>query len=66
MYDVVYLDQTGHENLVGTQLGKERACELALDESRRRGVGRMFLAGSEHDAPRNAQVLIVESDNEAA
>ena len=60
MYDVVYLDQTGRQSLVGTHLGKESACELALSESRRRGVGRMFLAGSEEKPP-GAQVLIVES-----
>jgi hypothetical protein len=66
MYDVVYLDPSGHQNVVGTQLAKERACEVALDESRRRGVGRMFLAGSEETHPLGAQVLIVKTPRSAA
>jgi hypothetical protein len=66
MYDVVYLDPSGHQNVVGTDLAKERACELARDESRRRGVGRMFLGGSEHEVPSVAHVLIVDSHRQAA
>jgi hypothetical protein len=66
MYDVVYLDQSGHHNVVGAHLAKESACALALDESRRRGVGRMFLAGSEESTPVGAQVLIIESQPHAA
>ncbi len=66
MYDVVYLDEAGQQVLIARSLAKEQACGLALEESRRRHVGRMFLAGSEHDAPRGAQVLIVESRTEAA
>jgi hypothetical protein len=66
MYDVIYLDPTGRHNIVGAHLARESACELAMDESRRRGVGRMFLAGSEESPPIGAQVLIVESQPEAA
>ncbi|MFN2612591.1 MAG: hypothetical protein ABR536_04380 [Solirubrobacterales bacterium] len=66
MYDVVYLDRRGRQNLVGSGLPRATACELAMAESRRRHVGRMFLAGSEQDAPRREQVLIVESARRAA
>lgn len=66
MYDVVYLDQSGRQVLIAGSLAKEQACGLALEESRRRHVGRMFLARSEQNAPRGAQVLIVESRPEAA
>lgn len=60
MYDVVYLDQGNREQLVATGLAREAACELARDEARKRGVGRMFEAGSERSA-RGEMILIVES-----
>jgi hypothetical protein len=61
MYDVVYLDPSGRRSILGAGLPRGAACDLARVESRRRHTGRMFLAGSEQDAPRRGQVLIVES-----
>jgi hypothetical protein len=60
MYDVVYQDYSKRERVVATGLARDAACELARLEARRRGVGRMFLAGSE-PRPRAEVILIVES-----
>jgi hypothetical protein len=59
MYDVVHHDRK-RERIVASGLARDAACELARIEARRRGVGRMFLAGSEQ-APRAEVILIVES-----
>jgi hypothetical protein len=58
VYDVLYLDQRGSSNLVAAGLTREVAARTARDEARRRGVGRMFLAGSELPAS-GCAVLIV-------
>ena len=60
MYDVLYMDRSQREKIVASGLARQDACEPARAEARRRGVGRMFLAGSE--LGRSAHlVLIVES-----
>ena len=60
MYDVLYMDRAQREKIVASGLARQDACELARAEARRRGVGRMFLAGSE--LGRSADlVVIVES-----
>jgi hypothetical protein len=51
--------------LLGSGLDHDAACDLARAEARRRGVGRMFLAGSERD-PVGEMVVIVESPRRAA
>lgn len=65
MYDVLFLDRAHREKILASGLGREAACELARVESRRRGVGRMFLAGSE-PGPVSDLVVIVESHRRAA
>jgi hypothetical protein len=65
MYDVLYLDHSHTGKLVATGLEKSAACELARAEARRRGVGRMFLAGSEM-GPVGDVVVIVHSAAQAA
>ena len=60
MYDVLYLNHTNGEKLLASGLQRQDACEVARTEARRRGVGRMFLAGSEPSLA-NDVVLIVES-----
>jgi hypothetical protein len=60
VYDVLYMDRSQRGKTVAKGLARQDACELARAEARRRGVGRMFLAGSE--LGRTAElVLIVES-----
>ena len=64
MYDVLYKGSSG-EKIVARGLARQDACEVARAEARRRGVGRMFLAGSE--LGRNGDlVLIVDSGRRAA
>ena len=46
-------------------LDHDAACEVARTESHRRGVGRMFLAGSEL-GPTGEMIVIVESAARAA
>lgn len=65
MYDVLYLDHSHREKTVASGLGKTEACNLARIEARRRGVGRMFLAGSEM-GPVGDVVVIVHSRRAAA
>lgn len=59
MYDVLYLDHSGHSNLLASMLDRDAATELARCEARRRHGGRMFLVGSEQ--PRRGMVLIVKA-----
>ena len=65
MYDVLYLDRARGEKVIAKDLDHDRACALARAESQRRGVGRMFLAGSEL-GPVGEMVVIVESRQRAA
>jgi hypothetical protein len=61
MYDVLYLDHSGHAKLLASCLERDAAATLARDEARVRHGGRMFLSGSEQPS-RGGVVLIVESD----
>ena len=65
MYDVLFLDRTHGEKLLATGLDHDDACQVARIESQRRGVGRMFLAGSEVSG-RGEMVVIVEARKRAA
>ena len=65
MYDVLFIDRTHGEKLLGHGLARDAACQLARTESERRGVGRMFLAGSELNQSSDV-VLIVESPQRVA
>ena len=65
MYDVLFLDRTHGEKVLARGLAHDDACQLARAESQRRGVGRMFLAGSEL-GPTGEVILIVESAQRAA
>ena len=60
MYDVLYLDRSHGRKLLASGLDHDAACDVARAESQRRGVGRMFLAGSERD-PVGEMIVIVES-----
>jgi hypothetical protein len=64
VYDVLYLDRTHGEQVLASGLDHDTACELARVESHRRGVGRMFLVGSEL-GPTGAMIVIVESRQRA-
>jgi hypothetical protein len=65
VYDVLFLDCSHGEKVLARGLAHEDACALAREESQRRGVGRMFLAGSEL-GPTGEVVVIVESAQRAA
>ncbi|HSD23203.1 MAG TPA: hypothetical protein VLB79_02630 [Solirubrobacterales bacterium] len=65
MYDVLFLDRTHGEKLLARGLARDDACRIARAESERRGVGRMFLAGSELTTM-GELVVIVESAQRAA
>jgi hypothetical protein len=65
VYDVLFLDRTYGEKVLARGLGHDDACRLARSESQRRGVGRMFLAGSEL-GPTGEVIVIVESTRSAA
>jgi hypothetical protein len=65
VYDVLFLDRVHGEKILGSGLARDDACRLARTESERRGVGRMFLAGSEL-ATTGDLVVIVESAQRAA
>jgi hypothetical protein len=65
MYDVLFLDRSHGEKLLASGLDHDDACQVARTESERRGVGRMFLAGSEI-SPVGEVILIVESTRSAA
>jgi hypothetical protein len=60
LYDVLFLDRTHGEKVLARGLDHDDACEFARAESQRRGVGRMFLAGSEL-GPVGEMIVIVES-----
>jgi hypothetical protein len=65
VYDVLFLDGTHGEKVLARGLAHDDACRLARAESQRRGVGRMFLAGSELTAT-GEMIVIVESAQHAA
>jgi hypothetical protein len=65
VYDVLFLDHSRGQKVLASGLGRDAACEVARVESRRLGVGRMFLAGSEL-GPDGDMVVIVESAAHAA
>jgi hypothetical protein len=65
MYDVLFLDRSHGKKLLASGLDHDDACQVARTESERRGVGRMFLAGSEL-GPVGEVILIVESTRSAA
>jgi hypothetical protein len=64
VYDVLYMDRSHGEKIVARGLARQDACDVAKAEARRRGVGRMFLAGSELGRPGDL-ILIVDSDHKA-
>jgi hypothetical protein len=65
VYDVLYMDRVQGEKVVATGVDHDTACQVARAESQRRGVGRMFLAGSELGRTRDV-VVIVEARTRVA
>jgi hypothetical protein len=65
VYDVLFLDRSNGEKVLASGLDHDDACAFARSESQRRGVGRMFLAGSELN-PIGEMIVIVESRHRAA
>lgn len=65
MYDVLFLDRRRGEKLLASGLDRDDACAVARTESERRGIGRMFLAGSEL-SPVGDVIVIVDSRQRAA
>jgi hypothetical protein len=65
MYDVLYIDHSSRGKLVASGLAKSAACDVARTEARKRGVGRMFLAGSEM-TPVGDCIVIVHHGHRAA
>jgi hypothetical protein len=65
VYDVLFLDRAHGEKVLASGLARDDACRIARTESERRGVGRMFLAGSEL-GPMGDVIVIVESAPRAA
>ncbi|MDX6605513.1 MAG: hypothetical protein QOD14_53 [Solirubrobacterales bacterium] len=65
MYDVLFVDRRRGEKILASGLDHDDACAFARTESQRRGIGRMFLAGSEI-GPVGDVIVIVESSRHAA
>jgi hypothetical protein len=65
VYDVLFLDRAHGEKVLASGLDHDDACNVARTESERRGIGRMFLAGSEL-SPVGEMIVIVESTRHAA
>jgi hypothetical protein len=65
VYDVLFLDRTHGEKVLASGLPHDDACRVAMAESQWRGIGRMFLAGSEL-GPTGEVIVIVESRQRAA
>jgi hypothetical protein len=61
VYDVLYMNSSNGEKIVARGLARQDACDVARAEARRRGVGRMFLAGSELGRA-DELVVIVDSN----
>jgi hypothetical protein len=60
VYDVLFLNHAHGQQVLARELARDDACRIARAESERRGVGRMFLAGSEL-GPMGDVIVIVES-----
>jgi hypothetical protein len=65
VYDVLFLNRAHAEQVLARGLARDDACRIAMAESERRGVGRMFLAGSELAGAAEV-IVIVESAPRAA
>ena len=65
MYDILYLDRSHGQKVLASGLDHDAACDVARAEAQRRGVGRMFLAGSERN-PVGEMIVIIESVTRAA
>ena len=65
MYDVLFVDRAHGEKVLASGLDHDDACNVARTESERRGIGRMFLAGSEL-GPVGEMIVIVDSTRHAA
>jgi hypothetical protein len=65
MYDVLFLDRRHGEQVLASGLDHDDACAVARSESERRGVGRMFLAGSEL-SPVGEMIVIVDAQRRLA
>jgi hypothetical protein len=65
VFDVLYLDRSHGQKMLARGLDHDAACDVARAEAQRRGVGRMFLAGSERN-PVGEMIVIVESSPRAA
>jgi 2-keto-3-deoxy-L-rhamnonate aldolase RhmA len=60
VYDVLFLDRRHGEKVLASGLDHDSACAVARTESERRGIGRMFLAGSQL-GPAGDVIVIVDS-----
>jgi hypothetical protein len=65
VYDVLFLDRGHGQKVLARGLARDDACRVARAESERRGIGRMFLAGSEL-ATSGELIVIVDSAQRAA
>jgi hypothetical protein len=65
VYDVLFLDRRHGEKVLASGLDRNDACAVARTESERRGIGRMFLAGSEL-SPVGEVIVIVDARKRAA
>jgi hypothetical protein len=65
VYDVLFLDRQHGQKVLASGLDHDDACQVARTESERRGVGRMFLAGSEL-GPVGDMIVIVDSRRRVA
>jgi hypothetical protein len=61
VYDVLYMDRSKGERIVASGLARQDACDVAKAEAQRRGVGRMFLAGSE--LGRSDELVVIVDSN---
>jgi hypothetical protein len=65
VYDVLFLDRRHEQKVLASGVDRDDACAVARTESERRGIGRMFLAGSEL-GPVGEVIVIVDSRQRAA
>jgi hypothetical protein len=61
VYDVLYMDRSKGKKIVASGLARQDACDVAKAEAQRRGVGRMFLAGSE--LGRSDELVVIVDSN---
>jgi hypothetical protein len=64
VYDVLFLDRRHGQKVLASGVERDDACAVARSESERRGIGRMFLAGSELGP--GEVIVIVDSRKRAA